>query len=222
MILAIIQARMGSTRFPGKVLAESGGKSLLEWVIDSAVKSRCDRYVIATPGNAEDLALNRLGAFSWNSLLDNGKNDVLGRFYHVTEMAVAQGHRIKHIVRLSADCPCVTANCIDRLIETHVTGAYDYTHMGRAPHIWPDETGAAMGWPNGTGAEMMTCDALVDAHKHATSCYDREHVTPYFYKTMPDKYKIGFSSFPNLMIDHPEDLARVDIAKVRELICSIL
>ncbi len=99
MIYAIIQARMGSTRLPGKVLMDIDGETMLDRVVNNAEQSNCNKVIVATTWNSEDdIIADRYGAFRYDGKLPNGKNDVLARYYHA-----AKGS--DHIVRLTGDCP---------------------------------------------------------------------------------------------------------------------
>ena len=194
MILCIIQARMGSTRLPGKVLMDINGQPMIEWVINAAEQSNCNRVVVATTANEEDrILVDRYDAIPINRRLPNGKNDVLARYYDVAKM-----FNPDHVLRLTGDCPMVLPDVINGVIDLHLSGGYDFTHAERA----------VGGYPNGLGAEIMSMEALDYAHWTAIDWYDREHVTPIFYRTK-GIYNVGFYPAPRFSVDTREDLATV-------------
>lgn len=171
MILCIIQARMSSTRLPGKVLMPIAGKPILQWVIDAARNSKLvDTVVVATSTEPEDDQIADYASTKY-VLFHLGKlNDVLDRFYRV-----ALEHKPTHIVRLTADCPMLDSRIIDRTIQCHLMGNYDYTHN--------------VGFPDGLDVEIFTMQALTRAAKLATEEYDREHVTSFMRNEM--LFKVG-------------------------------
>ena len=159
MILAIIQARMSSTRLPGKVLKDLAGKPMLQWVIDAAKDSNLiDGVVVATSTMASDLPIMehclKADVYCKTGSLD----DVLGRFY-----AVAMEWRPTHIVRLTADCPLLTGAVIDKVIGKYLQMDLKYARNGI----------------DGLDIEVFTYNELLRAHKLTTEQYSREHVTPF-------------------------------------------
>ena len=157
MILCIIQARMSSTRLPGKVLKDLAGKPMLQWVIDAAVDSKLlDGVVVATSTMASDLPITEY-CYKQKIYCTTGPlDDVLARFYQT-----AVEWRPTHIVRLTADCPLLTGGIIDGTI-------FDY--------LWAD-CNYIVNAIDGLDVEVFPYTELLRAHKMAVTDSDREHVT---------------------------------------------
>ena len=159
MILAIIQARMSSERLPGKVMLPIGGYPILSWVVQAAENSGLvDEYVVATSTMASDL---RICAFCDENDIPyttGSLDDVLDRFYQT-----ALEFMPTHIVRLTADCPMLTGEIIDKTIRAYFERRVDYAY---------NEV-------DGVDVEVFPFASLLVAAKMATSQSDREHVTPY-------------------------------------------
>jgi len=166
-IVAVTQARMSSSRLPGKVMKEVGGKTLLQIHIERILKSkRITDLVVATTSQKEDEAIALL-AESLNIKVYRGSlNNVLDRFYQaVAPMAP------DYVVRLTSDCPLIDAILIDEVIDAAVAARVDYCSNTLEP-VYPD----------GMDVEVIRFDALVTAWKNATLISEQEHVTPYIYK----------------------------------------
>lgn len=193
-IVAIIQARMGSERLPGKVLARIGNSSLLSILLHRCKQSRyLDLIVVATTTKKEDDAIVELAkceSISWHRGSDQ---DVLGRYYQA-----ATRFNADVIVRVTADNPLTDPKLMDRLIGAHLKNRWDYTYC-------PDA-------PLGTGVEVIDFDALHAANQATSNLYEREHVTPYL-QLHPEKFAIQtiecLSADPNvrLTVDTAADLA---------------
>ena len=159
MILCIIQARMSSTRLPGKVLKDLAGKPMLQWVIDAAVDSKLlDGVVVATSTMASDLPIVEY-CYKRKIYCTTGPlDDVLARFYQT-----AVEWRPTHIVRLTADCPLLTGGIIDWVIERYLSYNWIYGYNAI----------------DGLDVEIFPYIELLKAHKTADFIVaDREHVTP--------------------------------------------
>jgi spore coat polysaccharide biosynthesis protein SpsF len=121
MIGAIIAARMGSTRLPGKVLMELGGKPMLEWVVDATLRSRVERVVVLITPDPKDAAImnlcSRLGV---DIFVGSTNRDVLGDFY-----TVASKFNFDPIVRVTTDCPLISPFVITSVINEYLKGC-DY------------------------------------------------------------------------------------------------
>lgn len=175
-VAAIIQARMTSTRLPGKVLLEVAGKPMLEHEVERVRQARrINRIVIATTVNATDDPVAALAERLDVGLHRGPEDDVLTRMAGAAE---ADGAEL--VVRLTADCPLLDPTVIDRLIELLVSmrPAADYA-TNSLPRTWPI----------GLDAEVMRAEALVTAAREATDPYDREHVTPFLYK-QPERFRL--------------------------------
>jgi spore coat polysaccharide biosynthesis protein SpsF len=121
MIGAIIAARMGSSRLPGKVLLELGGKPMLEWVVDAVLRSRVERVTVLVTPEPEDAAIIELcEALGVDTYIRRATNDVLGGFY---DCATAFG--FDPIVRVTADCPLISSFVITSVVNEYLEGC-DY------------------------------------------------------------------------------------------------
>lgn len=168
-ILAIIQARVGSTRLPGKVLNMIEGKMVLEHVIDRVQAAKLvNEVIVATTINKEDLAIVKLCAELGIRVFCGSENDVLDRFYQAAMLYDAN-----HIVRITADCPLMDPEIIDQVIDRHLAEHADYTS-----NILQET------YPDGEDVEVMTFAALKKAWLEAKLTSEREHVTPYIRKNL--------------------------------------
>ncbi len=164
MVLAIIQARMGSTRLPGKVLADINGKPML-WHVAHRVQNALsiDQVAVATSVNRVD---DPVGAFcADNDILcfRGSETDVLDRFYQAAKQFEAQT-----VVRITADCPLMDPLVIDKVVKTFLKGDYDYV-TNTLRYTFPD----------GVDVEVFSFAALQTAWQEAKLPLEREHVTPY-------------------------------------------
>ena len=168
MILAIIQARMSSTRLPGKVLKDLAGKPMLQWVIDAAIDSKLlDGVVVATSTMASDLPIVEY-CYKQKIYCTTGPlDDVLARFYQT-----AVEWRPTHIVRLTADCPLLTGGVIDETIREYLD--MESRYITNYAYLLNNV--------DGLDVEVFSYQRLLLAHKLATSQEEREHVTPFILK----------------------------------------
>jgi len=198
-ISAIIQARIGSTRLPGKVLMKLNEDTVLSLLLKQLKHSKfLTEKIIATTNNPKDDIIEKF-AISNNIKLFRGDSDnVLDRYYQC-----AKKFSLTHIVRITADNPLIDPDIIDQAIKKYSTFNYDYLTNSI------DRT-----FPNGTEVEIFSFDALEIAWKYAKKKSEREHVTPYFYNN-PKKFKIHhFKQKKNqskfrYTIDRKEDYALV-------------
>lgn len=166
-VVCIIQARVGSTRLPGKVLKPILGEPMLVWDVTRASRARLvDEIVIATTEHSEDNAIVDLcqsqGWLFWRG----SEEDVLDRYYQA-----ASTFQADIIVRITSDCPLIDPTVID-----HVIAAYHSV----APAVDYAATSLRRTYPRGIGAEVFDKNTLAKAWKEDTSSW-REHVTPYIY-----------------------------------------
>lgn len=163
-IVVIIQARMGSSRLPGKTLMNVGGKPILERVIQqvSACKS-IHSFVVAT---SYDLSDNPIAEYCHNrsiNLYRGSCHDVLSRY-----AIAAQQHDANIVVRITGDCPLHSPDTIDDVVYAFIKSSADYV-SNTSPYTRPD----------GQDVEVFSAKALSLAHASATESLDREHVTPW-------------------------------------------
>ena len=198
----IVQARMTSTRLPGKVLKEILGKTLLAYLIERLRRVKLvDEIVIATTINATDdpiVALcNRLGV----CVTRGSENDVLARYY---EAAIL--HHADVIVRVTSDCPLIDPVVIDKIIAFYCNHRDEYDYVSNA---------LTQSFPYGMAAEVFPFKALEEAHREAVAEPEREHVSPFIY-TRPERYRIGQVvqsenlSHHRWTVDTPEDFDLVE------------
>lgn len=195
-VVAVIQARVGSTRLPGKVLADLCGAPLLQRVIERARRSRrLDQVAVATtvlPGDDAVAALARsLGA----PCIRGSDSDVLGRY-----RAAAEQWPAERIVRITADCPLLDPAVVDDVVAASDDPAFDYV-ANINPATYPD----------GLDVEVVRRDALLRADREAALRSEREHVTLHI-RNRPETYRIrNVTQSPDRSrlrwtVDEPADL----------------
>jgi spore coat polysaccharide biosynthesis protein SpsF len=200
-VVAIVQARMGSQRFPGKMLAELAGRPLLEWVLLRVRQStRLDGIVVATSVDRRNYALADLSRRLGIDAFLGSEDDVLGRF-----CAAAAQSDADIVVRICADNPFVAAEEIDRVVALYLSERPDYAfnHVPRLDNNYAD----------GFGAEVLSRVLLDRLDAIAIRPCHREHVTSYIWDH-PDQFRIKTViapkglAFPHLRfdIDEPDDL----------------
>ena len=177
MIYAIIQARMGSTRLPNKVLMNLNGKSVLENIIERLKKSNSiDKIIVATSVNPENVVIEELCDSKGIECYKGSEDDVLDRYYQTCRFFKVNSD--DHVVRITADCPLIDYEVIDEIIEKHLENKNDYTSNTIVPSF-----------PDGLDCEVFTFLSLEDAWKNALLSSEREHVTLYI-KNHPELFKL--------------------------------
>ena len=166
MNIAILQARMSSTRLPGKVLMPIVGQPMMALQIERLRRAtQIDKLVVATSDHLEDNAIAQLcqniGVECYQGSLDN----VLDRFYQIANKH-CDSH--DHIIRLTADCPLACPIVLDEVVGKHIAQKNDYTTNAVA-HSYLD----------GLDVEVLTFRALKLSWENATTTHEKEHVTPY-------------------------------------------
>lgn len=201
MILAILQARMTSSRLPGKVMAPVLGEPMIGRQLERLGRSaRIGRIVVATSIDPSDDPLadyiERLGHLVFRGALA----DVLDRFGG----AMALVPEADTVVRLTADCPLADWTVIDATIDCYRDAGADYA----------SNTPAVRTYPHGLDVEVMRRGALEQACREAVDPYEREHVTPFIYRR-PELFHLAYLSQPQNLahlrwtVDLPDDLAFV-------------
>lgn len=199
MILAILQARMSSTRLPGKVLMPLAGAPMIVRQIERVARARrIDRLVVATSLNPGDDAIEKVVRKEGIAVHRGSLDDVLARFVGALE----EHGPAEHVVRLTADCPLADPFVIDETIETLLETGADY-----ASNTPPHRT-----FPKGLDIEVMTADTLRRAAAVASTPEEHEHVTWGIHQH-PDRYRLAFHSQPidegevRWTVDRPDDYA---------------
>jgi spore coat polysaccharide biosynthesis protein SpsF (cytidylyltransferase family) len=194
--VAIIQARTGSTRLPGKVLAPIAGRPMLLRVVDRARRAKTlGRVVVATSTAVSDDRVEALCAAEGVDCFRGSENDVLERY-----AGAARRFGGDPIVRITADCPLLDAAVVDRVVETYREGSYDYVANINPPSF-----------PDGLDTEVFSADALRASESEARLASEREHVT-LFIRNRPERFRIGNVvhgtdlSALRWTVDAPEDL----------------
>lgn len=173
-IIAIIQARYSATRLPGKVLFKLEGKSVLEHVFERVEKSKLiNEAIVATTILEKDLKIVQLCAAKGIRIYCGSETDVLDRYYQAARLLGAE-----NVVRITADCPLIDPEIIDKAIRLHLLKRSDYTSNTLI------ET-----FPDGEDVEVFTFSALRRSWRNARLLSEREHVTPYI-KKHPNKFKL--------------------------------
>jgi spore coat polysaccharide biosynthesis protein SpsF len=191
--LVILQARMGSSRLPGKVLASIGGRSVLAQCIERLMAARVGEVVVATTTRPEDEAVVAEARAAGAEVMRGPVDDVLGRF-----VAASAGWTGPYVVRATADNPLVDIDGAARLLRLLDAGA-DYA--------------IEEGLPVGAAVEAMRIETLREAAALASEPYDREHVTP-FIRQAGDRFAVRAVPAPlelrrpslRLTIDTRQDL----------------
>jgi len=193
-IVAIIQARMGSTRLPNKMMLSLHGKPIIEWVVERVKKSKkIDNIILATSINRENDILEKYSKESLGIAVYRGSEDnVLNRFYEAGKISKAT-----YIIRVCADNPLIDGKEIDNLIDFYFQNSYDYIYN----HIPKNNS-----YPDGLGAEMISFKLLEELENAVTSSKEREHSFLHITNN-PEKYSIGTFepekeiAFPELRFD---------------------
>lgn len=194
----VIQARMGSSRLPGKVLMGIGSFTILDHILQRIqVIGFLQNTVIATSiKSQDDVISSNIYSHKVNNFRGS-EDDVLSRYY-----ACASWFGFKHVVRLTADNPFVDQEELLNLIGYHIAHGFDYTHS------FGD-------MPVGVGAEVFSYTALRESYYRGKAKNHREHVNEYIHENC-NKFKVGQLTVPNkkkaqdlrLTVDTADDLNR--------------
>jgi len=193
MIVAIIQARMGSSRLPGKVMKEIRGKPVISYLIERLrYCNTIDRIVIASTISKLDDPIVQFCIENKILHYRGSEDDVLDRFYQASLV-----YKATHIVRLTADCPLIDPNLIDFLISSFFKTKLDHMSLGPT-------------YPEGLDAEIFNFTSLEKSWKNAKLKTEREHVTTHIWSN-PTQFKCkilrhssDYSKY-RVTIDEPAD-----------------
>ena len=201
-ILAITQARYGSTRLPAKILKEVNGRTLLEIHLRRILQSKTiDKLKIATTDEEGSKFIVEVADKVGVEYFKGSVDDVLSRFY-----GTAAPEKPDYVIRLTSDCPLIDPEIIDYIVNYAIEHDCDYARTDPAS------------FPDGLDTEVMRFSALEKAYREANLTSEREHVTPYIWKNGTaeggDKFKTVYLSNPQgtynaeeyrITIDEPED-----------------
>ncbi|QNO13411.1 glycosyltransferase family protein [Alkalicella caledoniensis] len=172
--VAIIQARMGSTRLPGKIMKTLSNKTILSHVVERVKQSSeiNDIVIATTTSKVDDIIVDetkRLGVISFRG----SETDVLSRYYYA-----AKDNNADIVIRITSDCPLIDANIIDEMVKKIKRTKCDYI-----------SNTIERTFPRGLDCEVFTYQSLSKSFIEAKKEYQREHVTPYIYEN-GSKFKI--------------------------------
>ena len=196
-VICIIQARMGSSRLPGKVMLDLADERVISHVIRRCKAIPSVSMVICACPN--DSANDPLVAFAQDcgaETFRGSEDDVLARYY-----LAAKPHNPDYVMRVTSDCPLLDPDVCEDLVQNVISGGADYGGNG--------------GYPHGLDCEVMTFKALEEAYNTATHAGDREHVTLWIkrqnhYKTAHITCAIPGSHDHRWVLDNPEDRTFMD------------
>ena len=198
-VVAIIQARMSSSRLPGKVLMPLSNKPVLAHIVERLSYCKLiEKIVVATSTNTED---NQIFDYCRNNNIEcyrGNLEDVLDRYYHAAKI-----HHADPIVRITADCPVIDPLVVDAAITGYLSGAYDLYSLGGE-------------FPDGLDCTIFSFSAIEKAWKQAELKSEREHVGPYI-ENNPHIFKNGslelFKGLSDLRwtLDEPNDYELLSI-----------
>lgn len=173
-VLGILQARVSSSRLPGKVMRDLLGAPMVGRQVERLRRARTiGQLVLATSIDPSDDVLAQWAHEAGVELHRGSLDDVLDRF-----VTAARPFRPEHVVRLTADCPLADSAIIDRVVEVHLDSGADYSSNTLQPTF-----------PDGLDVEVMTMAALEAAAHEATAPYQREHVTQFIIRH-PERFRL--------------------------------
>jgi spore coat polysaccharide biosynthesis protein SpsF len=196
--VVVVQARTGSSRLPGKVLADVGGRPMLALQLARLRRVECDATIVATSDRSRDDPVEQL-ALDADALVVRGpEDDVLARFALVVDR-----YHPEVVVRVTADCPLVDPEVVDAVVRLHRETEADY-----ASNVHPRS------FPRGLDVEVVSTPVLTTAALEASRDDEREHVTPFVVRH-PERFRLanldsgGDHARHHWTVDVPEDLDRV-------------
>jgi spore coat polysaccharide biosynthesis protein SpsF len=204
----IIQARTSSTRLPGKVLKAlpySSNANILQQVIRRVkIAANITDVIIATTLDQDDEAIVDIALKEEVKFYRGSKDNVLSRYYEA-----AKTYDLDIVIRVTSDCPCIDPVLISRGIDIFLNEKPDYL-----------SNTLKRTFPHGVDYEIMTFQALEQAYANATLDFEKEHVTPYIYRSHPDRFKImGIEAEPDQY--SPDIRAVVDTPADYSALCTV-
>jgi spore coat polysaccharide biosynthesis protein SpsF len=202
-VVVIIQARMGSSRFPGKMMEKLNGHTLMEWVIHRTKKAKnVDEVVLATSKKAIDDILEKVAIENNCQVFRGSESDVLGRY---AETSIK--YEADVVVRICADRPLVDPMLIDQAIDVFNRSSADlvYNHISSKDQ-W---------WPRGFGVEVLSAEELINLDNNVTDGYEREHVTLHMWNNT-SRYELLVAQCPDDINPGIKDL-KLDVDQITDL-----
>jgi len=196
-VTCVVQARTGSTRLPGKVLLDLGGRALLDFLLARLAPLDL-AIVVATSDRPADDPIEQLARARGIAVARGDEHDVLGRF----GLAI-DAHPCDHVVRLTADSPLVDPSMVSAAVAHHLDTGADYT-----------SNTLARTYPDGLDVEVIRASVLAEAQAEATDPDEREHVTPFVYRH-PERFALAALCSGEQLgterwtVDTPDDLERL-------------
>lgn len=188
-IVAVIEARMTSSRLPGKHLMQASGKPMLEHLVNRLSKINIlDDIVIATTINSQDDAIQKLAQSLKVGIFRGSEQDVMGRV-----ICAAEKYKADTICEVTGDCPIIDYELVEHTIATFLSNKVDYVNYG-----------IRGGLPDGMGSQVFYLDVLKRSAEMTFSKYDREHVTSHIINNP--------NLFSSLYIKAPDSLKHPNIA----------
>jgi spore coat polysaccharide biosynthesis protein SpsF len=205
---AIIQARMSSSRLPAKILKYlpyNSNITVLQQVIQRVKKSKnIQDIIVATTEKDEDSEIVKIAENESVNYFQGSLDNVLERFYFA-----AKENLLDIVVRITSDCPCLDFEVLDFIINEHLKNKNDYTSNTLKRTFF-----------HGADAEVFTFEVLEESYKNANKTFEKEHVTPYIYKTNKDKFKIQ-NIEANKNYFAPEIRLTLDTIEDYTLLCAV-
>lgn len=181
--MVIVQARMGSSRLPGKVAKPFGASTLLQHIVRRLMRSELgDRICVATTAEPEDDHVEELARSEGVRVFRGATDDVLGRFVACLDATKPEP---EFVVRVCADRPFVCPLLVDELVDV-------YEESDNPDYV---SNNLPRSYPNGLDLELVRTEALRSAHASSASSEEREHVTPFVYRR-PDDFRLVNSPCP--------------------------
>jgi spore coat polysaccharide biosynthesis protein SpsF len=182
-VAIIVQARMSSTRLPGKIIMPIMGRPVLEYQLDRLRRVRtASEIVVATTTNPADQAIVELASRQGFKYFRGSETDVLSRFYYAAKYLGASV-----VVRCNSDCPLIDPDVVDQIITAYQEQRSNYDYVSNI--LQPT-------YPTGMHTEVFPIEVLEKVFISATDPVDREHVTPYIYHR-PNIFRLK-----NIALDH--------------------
>ena len=203
-VVAFIQARLRSTRLPGKVLRDLGGEPMLARVLHRTARAKnLDSVVVATTTQTADDAIAQLSEVSGWDCYRGNHDDVLDRYYQAARQFHADA-----VVRITSDCPLTDPGIVDIVVKAFLDRQPDVDYVNNSTAL------TELRFPRGLDTEVIRIDALERAWREDSNPKWREHVSPYIYRN-PDLFRIyGVSnnedySWMRWTVDTYEDLVLI-------------